>query len=121
MTACWLPPQTQDLVTPAASHDPTNVRLAIEHLQQRLEAIRQYEVERARGALSKLSPAQRLQVEELTVYLISKILQSPASLLAKEACEPHSQELINVIYRVFGLLGDSSVRAHCRPGWGGPI
>ncbi len=79
------------------------VKPTIVSLQQRLESVRQAELERLGGKLASLSPAQREAVEALTRGIINKIAHGPIVELRRKAAEPDGLQTIEVIRRVFRL------------------
>jgi glutamyl-tRNA reductase len=72
-------------------------------LQERLEELRQAELERARGKLGPLSPQQEEAIETLTRGLISKIAHRPIAELRKQAGSPNGIQVVDLIRRVFRL------------------
>jgi len=72
-------------------------------LQQRLEELRQGELERARGRLGALTPQQEEAVEALTRGLINKIAHAPIAEMRRQAASPDGLQTIDVIRRVFRL------------------
>jgi glutamyl-tRNA reductase len=75
-------------------------------LQQRLEQLRQGEIERVRGKLGALTPQQEEALEALTRGLMSKIAHTPIAELRKQAGDPNGLQTIDLIRRVFRLDED---------------
>src|SRR5579862_7822567 len=72
-------------------------------LQDHLETIRQAEIDRVRGRLGPLSPAQELAVEALTRGIVSKIMHTPISTLKTAVREPEATTVIDLVRRLFNL------------------
>jgi glutamyl-tRNA reductase len=72
-------------------------------LEQRLESIRRAEIERHRGSLGELTPAQRQSVDALTRGMLSKILHGPIREMKSRAGGPEHNALVNLIRRMFGV------------------
>jgi glutamyl-tRNA reductase len=72
-------------------------------LQERLEELRQAEIERVRGKLGPLTPRQEEALESLTRGLIGKIAHAPIAELRKQAGGPNGLQTIDLIRRVFRL------------------
>jgi len=72
-------------------------------LQQRLEELRQGELERARNRLGALTPQQEEALEALTRGLINKIAHAPIAEMRRQAASPDGLQTIDVIRRVFRL------------------
>jgi glutamyl-tRNA reductase len=77
---------------------PTIVRL-----QEQLEQLRQDEMEKARGRLGPLTPAQEQAVEALTRGIMAKIAHAPISELRKRAGQADGIETVELIRKVFRL------------------
>jgi len=72
-------------------------------LQQRLETVRQGEIDRVRGRLGRLSPEQENAIESLTRGIINKILH-PAMMVLKTASAEHDSTLfVEIVHRIFNL------------------
>lgn len=76
---------------------------AIVTLQGRLEEIRAAEVERFRGKLGPLSPAQEEAVEAMTRGIINKIAHGAIAELRRQGSQGDPQSLIETLRRVFRL------------------
>lgn len=72
-------------------------------LQEKLEGLRQGEIERLRGKLGTLTPQQEEAIEALTRGLVSKIAHGPISELRKSSEDPR---VLDTIRRLFRLGGD---------------
>ncbi|HVA00511.1 MAG TPA: glutamyl-tRNA reductase [Terriglobia bacterium] len=73
-------------------------------LEQRLEHIRESELERYRGRLNALSPQQREAVEALTKGILNKILHGPITELKSGAGRPEQSSLVQVVRKIFGVV-----------------
>ncbi|HEC09850.1 MAG TPA: glutamyl-tRNA reductase [Acidimicrobiales bacterium] len=67
------------------------------------EAIRLHELDRFRGRLANLEPAEREAVEALTHGLVAKLLHEPTTVLKKNAGSPKGDRLANAIRDLFDL------------------
>jgi glutamyl-tRNA reductase len=72
-------------------------------IEQRLEHIRESELERYRGRLTALSPQQREAVEALTKGILNKILHGPITELKSGAGRPEQSSLVQVVRKIFGV------------------
>jgi len=72
-------------------------------LEQRMNLIRQAELERFRGRLGNLTPEQRETVEALTRAILNKILHGPVTELKSGAGRPEHRALVQLIRRIFGV------------------
>lgn len=72
-------------------------------LEQRLNAIRENEMDRMRGRLSGLSSEQQDAVDALTRGILNKILHGPISELKSGAGRPEQGALVSLIRRIFGV------------------
>jgi len=72
-------------------------------LEQRMEGIRQAEIERYRGRLGELTPEQRESVEALTRGMLSKILHGPITEMKSRVGGPEHSALVNLVRRMFGV------------------
>jgi glutamyl-tRNA reductase len=72
-------------------------------LEERLDRIREAELERYRGRLSSLTPEQREAVEALTRGIQSKILHGPVTELKSGAGLPEHGALVQMIRKIFGV------------------
>ena len=75
-------------------------------LQDRLEQIRQSEVQRLRGKLGVLSQQQEEAIEALTRGIMNKIAHGPIAELRKQAGNPDGLSTVDVIRKVFRLEDD---------------
>ncbi len=76
---------------------------AIVSLNERLEAIRQGELERHQAKLRGLSAEQRAVVDQLTRSIISKVAHHPIREAKRSASDPRSRITVEDIRRIFGL------------------
>lgn len=72
-------------------------------LEERLDRIREAELERYRGRLSSLTPEQREAVEALTRGIQNKILHGPVTELKSGAGLPEHGALVQMIRKIFGV------------------
>jgi glutamyl-tRNA reductase len=72
-------------------------------LEQRLEQIRETELDRYRGRLNGLSPEQREAVDALTHGILSKILHGPITELKSGAGRPEQGSLVQLVRKMFGV------------------
>jgi len=72
-------------------------------LEDRLNRIRESEMERHRGRLSALTPQQQQAVDALTRAILNKILHGPITELKNGAGQPGHSHLVELIRRIFGL------------------
>jgi glutamyl-tRNA reductase len=73
-------------------------------LRQRLEEIRQSEVEKSlRTSLKDLSEPERRAIEDMTLAMIGKILHTPISRLKKPADDREDALYIEALKKLFGL------------------
>jgi len=75
----------------------------IRALEERLNLIREGELERYRGSLATLSPEQRQAVDALTRGILNKVLHGPVTELKSGAGEPGQSHLVQLIQKIFGL------------------
>ena len=72
-------------------------------LQQRLDAIRQTELDRLRGRLGRLTPEQEAVVESLTRGIVNKILHSPVSALKAMSGSEQLASVADLVRSLFGI------------------
>ena len=72
-------------------------------LEEKLNRIRQGEMERFQGRLTSLTPEQRETVEALTQGILNKILHGPITELKSGAGSPEHRALVQVIRKIFGV------------------
>jgi glutamyl-tRNA reductase len=72
-------------------------------LEERLDLIRQGELERHRSRLSNLTPEQREALEALTRGIVNKILHGPLTELKRVAGHPEHGILVQLIRKIFGI------------------
>ena len=72
-------------------------------LEDRLNDIREGEMERYRSRLGALSPEQREAVDALTRGILNKILHGPITELKSGAGNPEHTALVRLIQKIFGL------------------
>ena len=72
-------------------------------LEDRLNAIREGEVERYNTQLGNLTPEQRQAVDALTRGIMNKILHGPITELKNGAGQPEQAALVRLVRKIFGL------------------
>ena len=72
-------------------------------LEQRLETIRENELERYRGRLGDLSAQQREAVDALTHGILNKILHGPITELKSGVGRPEQSSLVSLVRKMFGV------------------
>ena len=72
-------------------------------LQQRLDAIRQTELDRLRGRLGRLTPEQEAVVESLTRGIVNKILHSPISAVKTMSGSEQLASVADLVRSLFGI------------------
>ena len=77
-------------------------------LQQRLEQIRQSEVDRLRGRLGPLSPEQETAIENLTRSIVNKILHAPITTLKGFSGSDQLASTAEFLRSIFGIENDAS-------------
>jgi len=75
----------------------------IRALEDRLNRIRELELERHRGRLNTLTPEQREALDALTKGIVNKILHGPITELKSGAGGPEHGHLVRLIRRMFGV------------------
>jgi glutamyl-tRNA reductase len=75
-------------------------------LRERLEAIRQREVERHVAALGAVDPRQREAIERLTRSIVNKILHDPVTALRRHQAERGESFYVEAARSLFRLAGD---------------
>jgi len=92
--------EVQRMARRLASHE---VAPTIVALEERLNRIRQSELERYRGRLGTLTPEQREAVDALTRGMLNKILHGPVTELKSGAGRPEHGALVQMIRKIFGV------------------
>jgi glutamyl-tRNA reductase len=72
-------------------------------LEDRLNAIREGEMERYNARLGNLTPEQRQAVDALTRGIMNKILHGPITELKSGAGQPEQAALVKLVRKIFGL------------------
>jgi glutamyl-tRNA reductase len=72
-------------------------------LEQRLESIRENELDRYRGRLGDLTPQQREAVDALTHGILNKILHGPIRELKSGVGQPEQSSLVSMVRKMFGV------------------
>jgi len=92
--------EVQKMMRRLASRDLVPTIVALE---ERLNRIRESEVERHRGRLQSLTPEQQQAVEALTRGIVNKIVHGPITELKSGAGRPEHGALVQLIRRMFGV------------------
>jgi glutamyl-tRNA reductase len=79
---------------------------AIVGLQANLERIRAAEIERLRGKLGPLTPAQEEAIDALTRGIVNKIAHGPIAEMRRQVATPESLPVVETIRRIF-RIGES--------------
>ena len=79
-------------------------------LQERVEKIRQSEVERLRGKLGGLSAEQQAAVDNLTRSIVNKILHPPISALKGASSSEQLTATAEILRNLFGLEDEAARR-----------
>ena len=72
-------------------------------LQERMENVRQTEIDHVRGRLGQLSPEQESAIHALTCGIVNKLMHSPISALKTAAREAEAGTLLPLVERLFNL------------------
>lgn len=72
-------------------------------LQERLETVRQNELERVSRRKVSFGPEQLDAIEELTRGIVSRILHGPVEVLETEYDDQEPAALLSMVHRIFGL------------------
>ena len=72
-------------------------------LQERMENIRQSEIDHARGRLGELSPKQEAAIDAITRGIVNKLMHSPISALKSVAQEAEAGALLPLVERLFDI------------------
>lgn len=72
-------------------------------LEERLNRIREAELERHKGRLSDLSPEERAAVDAISKGIVNKILHGPIHELKNGAGEPGHGTLVELVRKMFGV------------------
>lgn len=75
----------------------------IAELHERVEKLRQVEIDRFSSRLSDLSPAQREHVEVLTKAIVAKLLHSPSTQLKNSAGTPQGERISAALRDLFDI------------------
>ncbi len=74
-------------------------------LRQKLESIRQGELSRLNGKLSKLGPEEREIIEMLTKSIMNKVAHDPITFLKKTSSRSKNSDYVDLTQRLFKLNG----------------
>jgi len=83
------------------------IEATVASLKQHLEAVRRHEVQRMRGRLGQLNPAQENAIESLTHSIVDQILETPINVLKAVSRNKDSNSVIETVRRIFSL-GEST-------------
>jgi glutamyl-tRNA reductase len=92
--------ETEKMMRRLASRDLVPTIVALE---ERLNRIRESEVERHRARLNSLTPEQREALEALTRGIVNKILHGPITELKSGAGRPEQGTLVQLVRKMFGV------------------
>jgi glutamyl-tRNA reductase len=92
--------EVQKMMKRLASREVAPTIVAIE---DRLNRIRELELERHRGRLTNLTPEQREALDALTKGIVNKILHGPITELKSGAGGPEHGHLVQLIRKMFGV------------------
>ena len=92
--------EVQKMLKRLASREVAPTIIAIE---ERLNRIREAEIERHRGRLDNLTPQQREAVDAVTRGMVNKILHGPITELKNAAGEPGHGTLVELVRKMFGV------------------
>jgi glutamyl-tRNA reductase len=92
--------ETEKMMRRLASRDLVPTIVALE---ERLNRIRESEVERHRGRLDSLTPEQREALDALTRGIVNKILHGPITELKSGAGRPEQGTLVQLVRKMFGV------------------
>jgi glutamyl-tRNA reductase len=72
-------------------------------LRERFEAVRRGEIQRVRGRLGNLSPAQEIAIDSLSHALIERVLQTPIAMLKNPSAGTLAVFVLETVRRIFNL------------------
>jgi glutamyl-tRNA reductase len=81
-------------------------------LQERLETLRQNELERVSRRLVSFRPEQQDAIEELTLGIVSRILHAPVKVLESASEDEEHAALLSIVHRLFNLGDKPAGRPH---------
>jgi glutamyl-tRNA reductase len=84
------------------SLESADVAPTIVALQERLETVRQNELERVSRRSVSFGPEQQDAIEELTRGIVTRILQEPVKVL-ETASDDRKPALLSMVHRIFNL------------------
>lgn len=85
------------------SFEAAKVAQTIVALRERLETVRQTELERMRRRAVKFRSEQQGAIEELTRGIVTTILHGPATVLETASTEQETAALLRVVHCIFNL------------------
>ena len=85
------------------SFEAAKVAQTIVALRERLETLRQTELERMRRREVKFRSEQQGAIEELTRGIVTTILHGPATVLETASTEQETAALLRVVHCIFNL------------------
>jgi len=83
--------------------DRAEVAPTIVALQERVEAVRQNELERVSRLKVSFGPEQQDAIEELTRGIVTRILHGPVKVLETAAGDKDPAALLSMVHRIFNL------------------
>jgi glutamyl-tRNA reductase len=72
-------------------------------LREHFEAVRRGEIQRVRGRLGNLSPAQENAIDSLSHALIERVLQTPIAMLKNPSAGTLAVFVLETVRRIFNL------------------
>jgi glutamyl-tRNA reductase len=84
----------------------------IDALQERLETVRQTELEPAWRRQVSFRPEQHDAIEELTRGIVTRILHGPLKVLESASDDKDPAALLSIVHRVFNLGDKAAGRLH---------
>ena len=85
------------------SLETAEVAPTIVALQERLETVRQNELERVSRLKVSFGPEQQEAIEELTRGIVTRILHGPVNVLETASDDKDPAALLSVVHRIFNL------------------
>ena len=91
-------------INTAGSHVvESEISATLVSLRERFEAVRRGEIQRVRGRLGNLSPAQENAIDSLSHAIIEKVLQTPIAMLKNASACNQAVLVLETVRRIFNL------------------
>ena len=88
----------------AASHVvESEISATLVSLRERFEAVRRGEIQRVRGRLGNLSPAQENAIDSLSHGIIERVLEAPMAMLKNASAGNQGVFVLETVRRIFNL------------------